>query len=146
MCLYVDAYKTEQERSSSSPRHFLKVFVRNENYLLTPYHKYKVIGPGILVAPAKNGPLIVANMVSSGVFHARITGLALKPDLFWIDQFELGFSVILEIIVQAKDIVAYGNQDNVAFTRYEIAAAEWGRAIKTKESITLKDLQKWEKS
>lgn len=145
MCLYVDEYKTELERSNLSPRHFLKVFVRNENYLVTPYHKYKVVGPGILVAPAKNGPLMVAKMVSSGVFHARTTGQALKPDLFWCDQFELGFCVVLEIIVQANDIVAYGNQDNVAFTRYEIAQAEWDRAIKTKEATTLKELQKWEK-
>ena len=141
MCLYVDEHRTEQERDDPSPRHFLKVFVRKDNYLLTPYHKYKVAGPGILVAPTKEGPLMVAKMVSSGVFHARTTGQALKPDLFWCAQFELGFCVVLEITVQAGDIVAYGNQDNVAFTKYEIAKVEWDRAFKTKDNITLKNLE-----
>ena len=138
MCLYVDEQKTTLERADCSPRYLLKVFVRMNNYLLTPYLKYKITGPGILVAPSKDGPLIVDKMVSNGTFHARTAKLALKQDLFWCDQFELGFCVAIEIIVQAEDIVAFGNQDNVAFTKYEIVESEWDKAFKLKEPFSFK--------
>jgi len=142
MCLYVDKQKTEQEKANSSPRRFLKAFIRKEDYLVTPYMKHVVEGPGIIENQKNKGIFVWPVDFIGPAFHARTTGQALKQDLFWIDQFELGFCVVLEITVQAGDIIAFGNQDNVALTKYEITAVEWGRAFKTKEDLTLKNIQK----
>ena len=109
MCLYIDKIKTKQEKANSSPRHFLKVFLRKEGYLLTPYMKHEIRTPGIIESPTHQNLFFSSLPDIIGVaFHARTTASALKQDLFWIDQFELGFCVVMDILVQAKDIIAFG--------------------------------------
>jgi len=141
MCLYIDSCKTEREKFNKSLRKFYKVFVREEKTLLTPYFKWPIRAPGLLKAPPPDSVWLKYNegMVGPGAFHARLLKESLKQDLFWVEQFELGACIILEIPVQADSIVAYGNQDNVAFTEYEITEVMWDDAFKQKKA-TLKDL------
>ena len=141
MCLYIDKDKTEREKLKGALRTFYKVFVREERTLLTPYFKWPIRAPGAIKAPPPDSVWLKYNegMVGPGAFHARVLKEALKQDLFWIDQFDLGSCIILEIPVQVEAIVADGNQDNVAFTEYEITEAMWEDAFKQKRA-TLKDL------
>ena len=143
MCLYIDKQKTEIEKFDTSPRTFYKLFLKGERTLQTPYMRQIIEGPGIFKAPPPSTAWLDYNkgMIGPGAFHARTTKEALKFDIFWIEQFELGFCVFLEIPVQASHIIAFGSQDNVTFSEYSISHAMWDEALSKKKSTTLKDIK-----
>jgi len=128
MCLYVDKKKTEAELKDHSVRIFIKVFFKKDKGLLTPYMKYSVSGPGVYTAPESRKPF--TDMVGDGAFHARTDLNAIKQDLFWIEQFDLGTPVIHKVTVKAEHLIAFGNQDNVAYKTFEITKEDWDNPLK----------------
>jgi len=142
MCLYIDKDKTAQEKLNTTPRVFYKLFLKSDKILQTPYMRHAINGPGKFTAPQADPSWLEYNkgMVGPGAFHARTSKEALKQDLFWAIQFELGACIFLRIVVHSDYIIAYGNQDNVTFTEYTISEEVWKEAVRSKP-LTMKDLQ-----
>jgi hypothetical protein len=130
MCLYIDKTKTIQEKQNKAARTVYKIYLRDKGTLQTPYMKHTITNPGIQV-PVITG-LEIEGIITGGAFHARTREDSFAQDFAWISQFQLGFSVVLAIRVLAEDIIAYGNQDNVAFRRYELTQKMWDDAFKAR--------------
>jgi len=133
MCLIVDRNKTWSIRSPSGELRyqFYKVFVIKEDYLITPYFKFRVNGPGeIEMQGAENygGQLFI-----NKAFHARTTEESTKMDKFHAEFFEMGKTVVLPITVVYFDIIAFGLDDKVAFKSYKITEETW-RKVWTKSN------------
>jgi len=127
MSLYVSRRTTEIELRNKSSRIFYKTYLKKENYIMTPYHKFIINKPGVINVsnPIKRRFLKSGELISGGAFHARINKISTKQDIFYADFFELGEAVVVPIHVKYKDIIIYGLQDSVAITAYEIKEETW---------------------
>ena len=127
MCLYIDRIKTEQELAKDIPeRVFYKLFVRRKGCIETPYWGYRVDKPGVLTVV---NPVSSTNgvWVNEGAFHARTAEGAIKQDKFYAEYFTKGeyTCVCMPIRVKKEHLVAFGGQEDVAVTAYEITKEAW---------------------
>jgi len=132
MCLYIDALKTERELCNEETRTFFKLFIKESDYLKTPYMSFIIRVPGqiILPNPEKQDSSYI---IEKGAFHARTSEISLKIDIFFSKFFERdnnGEHVSLPIEVTHKDIIAYGIQNDVALRSYRITKKTWDSVFK----------------
>jgi hypothetical protein len=137
MCLYVDLISTQKELAKDTPLWtFYKTFVRKKGipYIETPYHEFKVHGPGIIQIPEpiKSRDLTGVVGIERGIFNARTKEEATKQDKFYAEYFTRGefTCVCVPIIVKKEDIIAFGILEDVGILAYEITQEVWKNAIK----------------
>ena len=125
MCLYIDYILTKQELDKDIPEwNFYKLFIKLKGYLVTPYWNFRVDKPGVWTVKGSIESYNVSRgILESGVFHARTTEQATKPDKFFAEYFakEKPVCVCLPISVKKEHIVAFGGQEDVGVTEFEIA-------------------------
>ncbi len=132
MCLYIDHQITNSKKMDTEPQIFFKVFLKKEDqskkkYLETPFLHYKVDREGLHEVALTDK--YSDTDIGSGAFHARTKETSIGQELSWIKQFELGKYAVVKIHVKAKDIIAYGNQDDVAVKAYEITSEDWKKIL-----------------
>jgi len=72
-------------------------------------------------------------MIEGDAFHARTREESLHQDEFFSDFFERdknGEHVRLPIFAENKDIIAFGNQNDVALKSYTITEKTWKSVFK----------------
>jgi len=135
MCLYIDRITTQQELEKEfDTRTFYKLFILNKNFIQTPYFDFKIMKPGLVAMPDALTLDEITDesmvMVQGRAFHVRTTESALKLDKFWVKffnkaDFSKGEVISLPVIVQKKDIICFGLQDQVAVKSYNISEECW---------------------
>jgi hypothetical protein len=136
MCLYIDKITTERKLAESVAEEvFYKLFLKREKHIESPYHYFKVLGPGVITHPNPTTWKEAKELVGleTGIFNARTTEEATKQDKFWAEYFtrEEYSCVCIPIIVKKEDIIAFGILNDVGVRAYKICEGTW-------ESLNLK--------
>ena len=123
----MDKFKTQLELKNKETKTFYKLFIKENNTLISPYQFFEVKKPGYvtLEEPFKGES---SDMIGKGAFHARVTEKALDADEFFSKFFENnknGTHIRLQITVRHRDLIAYGSQDDVAVKGYTITEDVW---------------------
>ena len=132
MCLYID-YKLTNNlvREGSEDWIFHKLFIKykGSSFIETPYHNYKVYGPGLIEARLtfEIRDILDKGYLEGGLFHARTSIEATKQDTFWVEYFTKGEfkTICLPIKVKISQIICFGMQDDVGISAYEISEENW---------------------
>lgn len=128
MCLNIDKERTKKHSNQIKNKKcvFYKDFTfadkdyttSNYDYVLCSYFTGVGIEPDTeIVEPLEFYIDVSNNTISGGVLHANVTQGS--------SEASSSEEICIPIIVESDDIIAFGNNDDVCFSKYEISKTSW---------------------
>jgi hypothetical protein len=124
MCLTINKNLTKKHSSlKTNEKHtFYKIF-EIENGELTTYYQNTKIEHNLETIELEDFFInITENEIHEGVFHAFTKKLNNGDNLIHLHSLQ---NIQIPITVESNDIVAFGQNDDVCFTKYKISKQSW---------------------
>jgi hypothetical protein len=141
MCLYIDKEKTKNHSSlkKNIKLTFYKIFTirkfnKKDFVICTYYQEFKIKIDTKIIEPKSFFFDINSGMIEGGACHAYIND---RKNLLHYNN-----EICIPIIVESNDVIAFGNNGDVCFSKYEISKSSW-QLVKSKikeNNILLKSL------